>query len=55
VPAQAVLKAYEEHFLVRPGGERVKITLLGDGPDGTLRVSSAAIKHGESFLLAPVS
>ncbi len=53
VPTSAVLKAYDDSFLVRPDGVRVKVLVLGSGKDGKLRVSSKAVKAGQEFLLIP--
>jgi len=55
VPRGSLLKAYEEFFLVRPGGERVKAALLGDGPDGTTRIRAEDVRPGEAFLVNPGS
>lgn len=54
VPASALLKAYEEYFLVRPSGERVRVVLLGSGPEGTRRVTAPELKPGQTYLLNPV-
>ena len=53
VPQSALLKAYDDNFIVRPDGVRVKVLVLGDTEDGKARVSSRAIKAGEEFLLNP--
>ncbi len=52
VPAAAVGQRYEEAFLTREDGSRLKVLVLGDGPDGQLRVRSADIRPGERFKLA---
>ena len=53
VPAAAVVKAYDDYFLVRPDGVRVKVLILGKTEDGKLRASSRAVKAGQKFLLKP--
>ncbi len=53
VPQSALLKAYDDNFIVRPDGVRVKVLMLGDTEDGKVRVSSRAVKVGEEFLLKP--
>lgn len=53
VPATALVKAYEEHFLVTPDGDRVRVVLLGGADDGMRRVSSPDVRPGDSFLLHP--
>lgn len=53
VPRTALLKAYEEFFLVRPEGGRVRVVLLGGGPGGTVRVSSPDVRPGDRFVVAP--
>ncbi|WP_250645555.1 hypothetical protein [Salidesulfovibrio onnuriiensis] len=53
VPASALVKAYEEHFLVLPDKERVRVVLLGSGPDNTRRVTSPDVRPGDEFLKYP--
>ncbi len=57
-PINSLIKAYEDYFLIRPDGKRVKVLVLGDGPEGahgpTARISSPEISAGQSFLLNPV-
>lgn len=53
VPESAVVKAYDDNFIVRPDGVRVKVLLLGKAKNNKLRVSSRAIKPGEEFLVSP--
>lgn len=53
VPKSALLKAYDDTFIVRPDGVRVKVLVLGDTEDGKARVSSRAVKAGEEFLAKP--
>ncbi|MBI9111184.1 efflux RND transporter periplasmic adaptor subunit [Maridesulfovibrio ferrireducens] len=52
-PESAIVKAYDDRFLVRPDGVRVKVLVLGKTKDGKVRVSSRAVKAGEQFLLKP--
>lgn len=54
VPKAALIKAYEEHFLVTPDNERVRVVLLGSGANGTRRVTSPDVRAGDSFLKYPV-
>lgn len=52
VPQSALVKAYEEYFLMTPGGERVRVVLLG--MDGDLsRVTGQDVRPGDVFLLNP--
>jgi len=54
LPAEAVDRSYEEHWVTREDGERVRVMLLGRaaGPDGErLRVASPDIEPGQRFLL----
>ena len=53
VPKSALVKAYEEYFLMTPSGERVRVVLLGSGDDDTRRVSGSDIRPGDVFLLKP--
>lgn len=53
VPRTALVKAYEEYFLMTPERERVRVVLLGSGPGGTRRVSGADVRPGDRFLLEP--
>ncbi len=52
-PKTSLLKTYEEYFLVRPNGERVKAVLLGDGPNGQVRIRAEDARPGEAFLADP--
>jgi hypothetical protein len=49
VPKSAVIERYEEFYIVREGGERVKVVVLGPGPADTLRVSAEEVCPGERF------
>ncbi|WP_285907520.1 efflux RND transporter periplasmic adaptor subunit [Pseudodesulfovibrio pelocollis] len=53
VPASALIKAYEEHFLMTPDGERVHVVLLGSAEGGMRRVSGQDVRPGDTFLLYP--
>ncbi|MCJ2165183.1 MULTISPECIES: efflux RND transporter periplasmic adaptor subunit [unclassified Pseudodesulfovibrio] len=53
VPKSALVKAYEEYFLMTPSGDRVRVVLLGSGDDETRRVSGSDIRPGDVFLLKP--
>jgi RND family efflux transporter MFP subunit len=52
VPAAAVGQRYEEAYLTREDGSRLKVLVLGDGPDGRLRVRAAGLRPGERFRTA---
>jgi len=53
VPRSALVKAYEEYFLMTRDGNRVRVVLMG-GADGDMRrVSSPDVRPGDSFLLHP--
>lgn len=54
VPESALVRAYEDYFLVRPGGVRVKVLLLGSAPEGGRRVSSDEVAPGDEFLVSPL-
>lgn len=54
VPDSALLKAYEEYFLVKPDGQRVRVVLLGSADDGMRRVSAPGLASGQDYLLNPV-
>jgi len=53
VPSSALIKAYEEHFLITPDGERVRVVLLGSADGDKRRVSSPDVQPGDTFLLHP--
>lgn len=53
VPKSALVKAYEEYFLMTPERKRVRIVLLGSADDGMRRVTSPDIAPGDVFLLHP--
>jgi len=53
VPVSALVKAYEEYFLMTPDGERVRVVLLGSAGEGLRRVSGPDVRPGDVFLLNP--
>ncbi len=53
VPPSALIKAYEEYFLMTPDRKRVRVVLLGGAEDGMRRISSPDVKPGDIFLLHP--
>lgn len=53
VPRSALIKAYEEYFLMTPDNERVRVVLLGSAEGGMRRVSSPEVRAGDRFLLKP--
>ncbi|MEA3292305.1 MAG: efflux RND transporter periplasmic adaptor subunit [Pseudomonadota bacterium] len=56
LPAAAVEESYEEHWVTRENGERLRVVRLGNsGEEGLLRVVSTRIKAGDRFLLTPAT
>jgi multidrug efflux pump subunit AcrA (membrane-fusion protein) len=53
VPESALIASYGEYLLVRENGERVPVILLGQGPQGALRVKSKNISPGDTFTFPP--
>jgi len=53
VPKSALVKAYEEYFLMTPDNKRVRVVLLGSAEDNMRRVTSPDIRPGDSFLVNP--
>ena len=57
VPRSALVRAYEDYFLVRPDGARVRVLFLGEGEGedgkGLVRVASPDVKPDDRFLLTP--
>lgn len=53
VPKTALIKAYEEYFLMTPDNERVRVVLLGSAEDDMRRVSSPDVRPGDIFLTHP--
>jgi multidrug efflux pump subunit AcrA (membrane-fusion protein) len=53
IPAAAVAERYEEFWLTRANGERVRVLFLGDGPDNTYRVRASELKPGDKFRVKP--
>jgi RND family efflux transporter MFP subunit len=54
LPTQAVEESYEEYWVTREDGERIRVVRLGNraGPDGNLlQVSSPQIRPGDRFRL----
>ncbi len=54
LPETAVEQSYEEFWVTRDSGDRLRVVKLGDhaGPDGTwLRIASPAIQPGDRFRL----
>jgi multidrug efflux pump subunit AcrA (membrane-fusion protein) len=53
VPAAAVSERYQEHWLTIAGGQRLRVVVLGPGPEeGWLRVSAPGLEPGQE-LAAP--
>ncbi|SIN71146.1 efflux RND transporter periplasmic adaptor subunit [Halodesulfovibrio marinisediminis] len=54
VPDSALVRGYEEAFLIRDTGEEVPVIVMGDGDrHGTKRVRSKEISAGDRFLSDP--
>lgn len=53
VPRSALIKAYEEYFLMTPEGGRVRVILLGSADNDMRRVSGEDVRPGDRFLLKP--
>ncbi|EGB15457.1 efflux transporter, RND family, MFP subunit [Pseudodesulfovibrio mercurii] len=53
VPESALVKAYEEYFLMTPDHQRVRVVLLGSAGDGLRRVSGPDVRPGAVYLLHP--
>ena len=49
IPASAVTERYEEFWLTRTNGDRVRVLFLGNGPDNTYRVRASELKPGDKF------
>ena len=53
-PKTALEQRYEDFWLVRKSGRKVRVLILGDGPDQeTVRITSPDIRPGEKFYLHP--
>ena len=53
VPKSALVKAYEEYFLMTPDQQRVRVVLLGAADGDMRRVTSPDVRPGDRFLLNP--
>ena len=53
VPKTALVKAYEEYFLIAPDGQRVRVVLLGAADNDMRRVTGENVRPGDSFLVKP--
>jgi len=53
IPAEAVAERYEEFWLTRANGEKIRVLFLGDGPDNTYRVRAATLNPGDKFKAKP--
>jgi RND family efflux transporter MFP subunit len=53
VPKTALIKAYEEYFLLTPDQQRVRVVLLGSADNDMRRVTSPDVRPGDRFLLNP--
>lgn len=50
LPRAAVVYKYDEYWVTREDGTEIKVVLLSEGPDSTVRVTSPEIKPGDTFL-----
>ena len=53
VPASAVAERYEEFWLTKANGDKVRVQYLGRGIQNTLRVRSPEVKPGDTFKVKP--
>jgi membrane fusion protein, multidrug efflux system len=53
VPESALLRVYEEDFLQRPDGGRVRVVVMGAAEGGMVRAASDQIAPGDEFLSKP--
>ena len=53
IPAAAVVERYEEFWLTRANGEKLRVLFLGGGPDNTYRVRASELKPGDKFRIQP--
>jgi hypothetical protein len=53
IPAAAVAERYEEFWLTRANGEKIRVLFLGNGPGNTYRVRAAKLNPGDKFRLKP--
>jgi multidrug efflux pump subunit AcrA (membrane-fusion protein) len=53
IPAAAVTERYEEFWLTRANGEKIRVLFLGNGPDNTYRVRASELNPGDKFRVKP--
>ncbi len=53
VPASALVERYEEFWLTRASGEKIRVVFLGNGSQKTSRVRSPEIRPGDKFKVNP--
>jgi RND family efflux transporter MFP subunit len=53
VPSSIVAERYEEFWLTRANGDRIRVLFLGDGPNNTYRVRSPELRAGDRFKAKP--
>ncbi len=53
VPVSAVVERYEEFWLTRANGDKVRVVFLGNGPLSIARVRSPEIRPGDRFKVKP--
>ena len=52
VPSTVLEQSYDEYWLTRENGERLRVIMLGSGPDaGSVRVTAQGIQPGDRFRL----
>jgi RND family efflux transporter MFP subunit len=52
LPTEALEESYDEYWLTRENGQRLRVVRLGNGPDaGSVRVSAQGIQPGDRFRL----
>ncbi len=53
VAADCLVERYEDFWLVRDDGRKIRVTYLGKGPDGFVRIRSPRVRPGDRFLKRP--
>ena len=49
LPRSAIEQRYEEYWVTRSDGEKIRVSKLGKGPGDTIRVRSQKIRPGDTF------
>ncbi len=51
LPPETLQRRYDEYWATREDGEEFKVVLLGEGPDGLVRVTAPNVRAGDRFRL----